>query len=140
MNQDTPTQKATSKICSKTVADQSGFHFHNCRKPVTVELNGKFYCKVHDPKTQSARDLIRNEKYQASMNASKRQFECFQACSDMKSPKDEIAALCAVADEAKKIAGVTGACLTDAEFARWKNENHGKLLNALANLAAIRKS
>jgi hypothetical protein len=51
------------KVCCKTVATQSGWKFRPCSKPVVKEVEGKCYCKIHDPEYVAAKNKARQEKW-----------------------------------------------------------------------------
>lgn len=47
---------ATMRVCSETVREQGPWpKYHQCTKPVTVERDGKWFCKIHDPIAVKAR-------------------------------------------------------------------------------------
>jgi uncharacterized Zn finger protein (UPF0148 family) len=50
--------------CSEDVWD-GGFRPHRCRNSGSVERDGKWYCKVHDPIARKERQERRDEEYRA---------------------------------------------------------------------------
>ncbi len=48
--------------CSKRVFGDRGFDY-GCTKPATVERDGKWYCKIHDPEYIKQKDNVRQVKW-----------------------------------------------------------------------------
>ena len=53
------------KQCSVKVLDAGGWHSFPCSKPITIERDGKPYCKIHDPEYIKAKDAKREAKRKA---------------------------------------------------------------------------
>lgn len=61
----------TKGKCSQMVYDSSGygaFHPHPCKRNAIVEIDGKLYCKIHDPEYIKRKDEIAYKKYEAESN------------------------------------------------------------------------
>lgn len=54
-----------TKQCCKARMD--GYHIVGCRKPATVERDGRHYCTIHDPVRVAEKDKARSEKWEARM-------------------------------------------------------------------------
>ena len=50
--------------CQKQVADAGGYRFYPCGAKATVESNGKWFCKRHDPIKAEAKFQARQDKQQ----------------------------------------------------------------------------
>ena len=50
------------KVCETDVWE--GFHYHQCRKPAKIEVDGHYYCGLHDPIRRKVKDDERYKKYQ----------------------------------------------------------------------------
>lgn len=51
--------------CCKSLMD--GYHLVRCRKPATVEREGRHYCTIHDPVRVAEKDEARSAKWEAKM-------------------------------------------------------------------------
>ena len=53
--------------CSKRVYTgmRDDWGGHGCKRPATIEINGKWYCKLHTPESEEKRQKRLHEKYQA---------------------------------------------------------------------------
>jgi len=58
--------------CSERVSDYSGWHFYQCKRPVKVEREGKWYCTIHDPEYIKSRQEKHTAKYKS---------ECCSKCN-----------------------------------------------------------
>lgn len=54
-----------STQCCVTIHDRYSFRGRPCSKPAKVEVNGKFYCKAHDPVATQKRRDERQAKWEA---------------------------------------------------------------------------
>ncbi len=53
--------------CSEKVSSEGSwgsFHQHKCQRPATIERDGKWYCKIHDPEYIKEKDKARTEEWE----------------------------------------------------------------------------
>ncbi len=66
------------------VFDGSGWHQHYCNKTIVKEINGKWYCKIHDPdyvkKKGDARKAKWDEENRKSNESCRRKSAVEKAC------------------------------------------------------------
>lgn len=74
--------------CCRRVFSSGSFRGHLCTKPATVERDGKFYCRTHDPEEEAKRHAKRSKKME-----------------------EEWAAQRAAIAERKRVEGLHAACL-----------------------------
>lgn len=60
-----PTTPAVPQSCSKRVYDARGFHAHQCCKKPVIEVDGKWFCKIHDPAYVEAKKDARYASWDA---------------------------------------------------------------------------
>ena len=74
-------QRCIAKVYPK---DQWGsYHPYQCSKKGTVERDGKWYCKVHDPEYRKAKIEARLNRMNAQFEAAKKQRTLEAASKDM---------------------------------------------------------
>ncbi len=73
----------TPEACSKTVHTGGEFRGHRCSKPGRVQdEHGRWWCAIHDPAKQAARQEARNAKYQAERDEAARVVRSVNVASD----------------------------------------------------------
>jgi len=48
-----------AKCCEKIF---DGWHYYSCKNKASIERDGKFYCKIHDPVRKEERETVRKQK------------------------------------------------------------------------------
>ena len=92
-----------------------------CEHPGTVERDGKWYCRRHDPVAIKTRQDARYQRYVGKIKRATderiRALDCFKACVGMQDPVETVAALKAAAQEMLKyieyqtaLSGLTVGC------------------------------
>jgi uncharacterized Zn finger protein (UPF0148 family) len=78
----------SKKQCSEKVFPSGlygSFHGYSCSKPATVERDGKWYCKIHDPEYVKAKDAKKrakwDKKYKDDMERAELRSTAINACT-----------------------------------------------------------
>ncbi len=55
-----------SEVCCRKI--MNGYHHHECGKPAKFEVDGKWYCGIHNPnKAPTKAQIASKEKYEARL-------------------------------------------------------------------------
>ena len=58
------------KRCCADVYDINGWHSHKCDRKASIERNGKFYCKTHDPVAINEKKAKKYEEFNKKLDES----------------------------------------------------------------------